>query len=150
MRPGAVPYYVVVTRNGRQTVDGFLSFASLNDELQNKGAVLDVVVDARFATPTGTEALGVDALGRAIVADGNGGYELVPGGEFISGSGETDYIDLAWAVGGTAWDLDLVRTDSGQVAMQAFVDRAIQQVQGRQASPIPRLSRPIRMCPLKT
>ncbi len=132
-RPGATTYFVLVTTNNRSVVDGSLGFASIRDALTAKGVLLDVVVDARFQDGRQSPAMGVDAAGNAIVTDGAGGYTVQPGGEFVSGKGKVDYIDLAWLVGGSAWDLNEL-SQSGSVAMQAFVDRSVREILG--AAPI--------------
>jgi RHS repeat-associated protein len=134
-RPGAITYYVLVAATDRIGTPSSLSFAEIRDELQNRGVVFDVVVDAEFTADSQT-ALAVNGLGQAIVSDGIGGYEVLDGGDFVSGIGRPDYIDLSWSLGGTAWDLELLRNNAGGVARQAFIDRSIQQIEQKQGSPI--------------
>ncbi|WP_182865476.1 putative Ig domain-containing protein [Rhodopirellula sp. JC639] len=135
-RPGATTYYVLVAATDRNQAPGSPSFAEIRDELQNRGVVFDVIVDAEFQDGSSRTALAVDALGQAIVNDTAGSYEVASGGQFVSGVGQPDYTDLSWSLGGTAWDLDLLRSDDGGVARQAFIDRFIQQIQDKQGSPL--------------
>ena len=135
-RPGATPYFVLITATDRNVRPNTPSFADIRDELQNRGVVFDVVVDAEFQDGSNQFALAVDGLGQAIVTDGAGGVEVTEGGQFVSGVGQPDYVDLSWSLGGTSWDLDSLRNNEDGVARQAFIDRFIQQVQDRQASPI--------------
>jgi YD repeat-containing protein len=131
LRPGALVYFVLVTddRNYESTP----SFATLRDELAAKGIYLTVVVDAHFADGAQSKVLGVDSEGNAIVPDA-AGYLNRPGGHFVSGDGKVDYIDLAWSLGGTAWDLNQFSTGGNPLAMRTFVAQTVQELEKRIAS----------------
>ena len=76
--------------------------------------IFNVIVDAPlYGNVDGrtVRAVGRDADGNAYVPDGNGGFLAVDAIGTVNGFGSTerDYVDLAWATGGAAWDLNLLR-----------------------------------------
>ncbi len=113
-RGGAVSNFILITDEERdgtsaQTYAGMLSNLS--------GSLLNAVVNASFVDSAGAVALGVDSNGNAYVADGLGGFTINLGGVYVSGYSTTkvDYIDLAWATGGAAWDLNQLRAGNYDV-----------------------------------
>jgi hypothetical protein len=94
-------------------------------DLTNQQALLNAVVSANFRDPSNQIVLGVDSENNAYKANGTGGYIITPIG--IVSSGDTtkrDYIDLALATDGAAWNLDQLRV-GGLTATsftRAFVD----------------------------
>jgi hypothetical protein len=131
-RPGAEKLFVLVTAHDRQVVDSTHGFASIRQALEANGILLDVVVDARFSDGTQASALGVDAQGNALVTDPAGNVSTQPGGQFVSGVGKVDFVDLAWSLGGTAWDLDKLVTGGSPIA-QAFADQIAGKLEDRMA-----------------
>ncbi|NIO20504.1 MAG: VWA domain-containing protein, partial [Candidatus Aminicenantes bacterium] len=102
--------FVLVTDEDRDVFNAALTFASTEAALQ--GSLLNVVVNNSFFDASGNQALGMDAAGNAYVADGSGGFIVSPGGIVGSGFGTTtaDYVNLAFNLGGAAWDLNQLRS----------------------------------------
>ena len=102
---------ILVTDEDRDNLDSQLTYDKMLNALNDDNVMLNVVVDCGFRDGTGAPALGVDAYGNAYVADGLGGYTLSPGGVGVSPYYNTDtcYVDLAWATGGAAWDINQLR-----------------------------------------
>jgi len=95
--------------------------------LTNQGALLNAVVNCNFIDENGTQAIGIDAKGNALITDGSGGFTKSTGGQqngYCFGSTNTNYVDLALATGGAAWDLNILRAggDSANSFTSAFVD----------------------------
>jgi len=125
---------ILVTDEDRDTLSGFAdtTFDTLLSRLQGVGALLNAVVNARLEDDTGMSALGIDSEGNAFVPDGAGGFTVSPGGTAVSGFGTTieDYVDLALASGGAAWDLNQLRAGGllAQSFSNAFVDIKVQEI----------------------
>lgn len=117
-RAGAAQNYILVTDEDRDNTNAALTYASILQALQARGALLNVVVDNPF-TASGT-ALGIDNAGFGYKADGAGGFTQVAGGVAGNGDGttETDYVALALASGGAAWDLNQLR--AGGLIAESF------------------------------
>lgn len=102
---------VLVTDEDRDSGKPTLNYNGILNLFKGKKALLNAVVDHGFSDGSST-ALGVDADGNAYLADGSGGFVKSKGkGVATSGFGTTkaDYVDLAWATGGAAWDLNQLR-----------------------------------------
>lgn len=113
-RPGAAVNIILITDEDRDVLpDSSHTFGNVLVGLSSKSALLNVVVDHGFANGTGTAAVGVDSVGNAYVANGAGGFTSSAGGVATTGFGTTkaDYINLAWANGGAAWDLNKFRAE---------------------------------------
>lgn len=128
---GAAINFILVTDEDRDVGDSTLNYANISQRLQNAKILLNAVVSNAFSSDDGT-ALGVDSDGEAYVADGSGGFSTATGGMAGSGSGSTtaDYVDLALATGGAAWDLNQLRA-GGDVATSfatAFIDIKVQEI----------------------
>ncbi|MBD2459072.1 putative Ig domain-containing protein [Nostoc sp. FACHB-87] len=129
-RDGAAVNIILVTDEDRDIFNQNLTFDSIFNGLSDQDALLNVVVNAFFRGGSGNTALGVDSQGVAYTADGAGGFISSPGGVFdrpgdaSASTVKTDYVDLAWNIGGAAWDLNQLRT-GGNTAIsftKAFVD----------------------------
>jgi len=128
----AVASMILVTDEDRDSLDAHLTYDKMLAALTAENVILNVVVDCGFKDGLGASALGVDAYGNAYVADGSGGYTQSPGGVGVSPYYNTDtcYVDLAWATGGAAWDIEQLR-DGGLVAESfnaAFVDIKVSEI----------------------
>jgi hypothetical protein len=110
-RSDAIVNMILVTDEDRDSLDANLTYDKMLKSLNDENVMLNVVVDCGFQNGTGASALGVDADGNAYVADGLGGYITSPGGVIVSPYFNTDtcYVELAWATGGAAWDLNQLR-----------------------------------------
>ena len=123
---------ILVTDEDRDSLNPNLTYDKMLTALNADNVMLNVVVDCGFRDGQGVSALGIDAYGNAYVADGSGGYTLSTGGVAVSPYYNTDtcYVDLAWATGGAAWDLNQLR-DGGMVAESfttAFVDVKVSEI----------------------
>ena len=122
-RPGAAINVVLITDEDRDRVNPNVNFNSTLGDLDSLGGLLNSVVNANLRNGTNQVALGVDSQGVAYLADGSGGFTTSAGGRFGSGGNDstsvkTDYIDLAWALDGAAWDLNQLR--AGGLPAQSF------------------------------
>ena len=125
LRPGARTNLILVTDEDRD-LNGGPDKASMLSALKNNQALVNAVVNCDMFMDQ-TQVLGVDSKGNGYVADGQGGFYTVTGTfstGSCSGSTEADYIDLALATGGAAWDLGLLRAggDTATSFTAAFVD----------------------------
>ncbi len=134
-REGAAVNFILVTDEDRDVVDSSLNFSSILNGFNTQEALLNAVVDSSFRNSSNQTALGVDFEGNAYIADGAGNFIASPNGVYLSGSGTTkeDYVDLAWAVEGAAWDLNQLRL-GGLTATsftQAFIEIKAQEIQAQ-------------------
>jgi hypothetical protein len=131
-RPGAAVNYIVVTDEDRDNLEDNVTFETLFTGLSDQSALLNVVVTGRFGDEDGNRAIGVDSQGTAYLADGSGGFTVSSGGQVTSADVSTqgDYIDLAWALDGAAWDLSLLRAGgvSAESFTNAFVDVKVAEI----------------------
>jgi RHS repeat-associated protein len=125
-RPGAAINAVLITDEDRDTLDPGHDFASTFTELDSRAALLNSVINGQLRDGSNRVALGVDSTGTAYLADGAGGFTTATGGHVSSAFVNTkaDYIDLAWAVGGAAWDLNQLR--AGGVTAESFTKAFVQ------------------------
>ncbi len=130
-RAGSRRNIVLVTDEDRDNNQP-LTFNGVLNNLDNNNALLNAVVNATFRDGQGNVALGIDSEGNAYIADGMGGYTVAAGGVAIGGFGSTiaDYVNLALASGGAAWDLNLLRAGglTGQSFSAAFIDIKVQEI----------------------
>ncbi len=104
----AVPNIILITDEDRDVQSGYIqSYQDMLNDLS--GELLNAVVNNSFWDGSGTQALGVDSTGTAYLADGFGGFTTSLGGYASASSTKTNYVDLAWATGGAAWDLNQLR-----------------------------------------
>jgi len=113
-----------------------ISYADVLASLTNANALLNAVVNASFQCADGRRALGIDSAGNGYVADGQGGFTTCAGATAVSGSGTTvaDYVALALATGGAAWDLNQLRA-GGLTATSftnAFVAIKVKEIEEQQ------------------
>lgn len=122
LRADSARNIILVTDEDRDNTDNTITYNSLLADLRSAKAVLNAVVDARFRCGDGTAALGLGQNKVGYKADGRGGYVTCANATATSGSGTTivDYVNLALATGGAAWDIDVLR-DGGIVA-QSFTN----------------------------
>lgn len=125
-RPGAALNLILVTDEDRDIFSKELNFANTLDSITQRNALLNAVVNGSFTSDVRSNvALGIDANGNSYIQDSKGGYTLSSIGN-ITGSEATkrDYIDLALASGGAAWDLNQLSKGgfSAQSFTNAFID----------------------------
>lgn len=122
LRSDAARNIILVTDEDRDNTDSSITYASLLSEFRAQRAVLNAVVNARFRCGDGTAALGLGQNAVGYKADGRGGFVTCPNTTAHGGDGTSidDYVKLALATGGAAWDIDVLR-DGGVVA-QSFTN----------------------------
>ncbi len=122
LRETAARNIILVTDEDRDNTDATITYASLLAEMQASKSVLNAVVNARFKCGDGTAALGLGQHKVGYKADGRGGFLTCANATASGGDGTTiaDYVNLALATGGAAWDIEVLR-DGGLVA-QSFTN----------------------------
>lgn len=131
-RPSAAVNIILVTDEDRDNYNTALTYAGVLSNLTGKKALLNAVVNAGFKNGAGEVVLGVDSDGKAYKADGAGGFTTSSGGYVYTDSGTTkeNYVDLAWATGAAAWNINLLRA-GGLTATsftKAFVDIKVTEI----------------------
>lgn len=122
LREDSARNVILITDEDRDIVDTALTYDSMLASLRAKKAVLNAVVNARFRCGDNTIALGMGQNRVGYKADGRGGFVTCANVTATSGDGTTlrDYVDLALATGGAAWDIEVLR-DGGLLA-QSFTN----------------------------
>ena len=123
---------ILVSDEDRDPTNASITYANTLSAIQGKKALLNAVVNAYFVDGAGRRALGIDSDGFAYIADGAGGYIKSAGGHATTGFVTTiaDYVNMALATGGAAWDLNLLRA-GGLTATsftKAFMDIKIEEI----------------------
>jgi len=131
-RAGTARNFILVTDEDRDNIGGGETYASMLAALTSTNTLLNAVVNAAFRCGDGSTALGMSTGGTGYKADGAGGYTTCAGATAVSGFGTTivDYVNLALATGGGAWDLNQLRL-GGLTATSftdAFVDIKVQEI----------------------
>lgn len=140
-RTGAAKNLILITDEDRDNTNAGLTFADLQNNMMNDSFLLNAVINHGFVDGTETQALGIDSNANAYIADGGGSYSTTTGGVATSGFGTTkaDYIDLALATGGAAWDINLLR-QGGSLAdsfTESFVDIKVDEIRDQAEVPVP-------------
>ncbi len=118
---------ILVSDKSRSANDIRISYSSIATQLQQNSASVAYVINARFSDAAGNPAVGINERGEAIVSDGNGGFALRAGGKVGGGVAAIDYGDLALATGGSAWDIEILKSASGQAVFQTFINSLVSQ-----------------------
>lgn len=132
-RSGAARNYILVTDEDRDVTAGSPDYASVLSSLKGSLTLLNAVVNATFRCgDVRAGVLGIDGTGTGYVANGSGGYTTLSGCTTVTAEGDTkeDYVDLALASGGAAWNLNLLRAggNSALSFTKAFVDIKVQEI----------------------
>jgi hypothetical protein len=133
-RTDAARNFILVTDEDRDVLLGSTNtYTSILASLQRTQTLLNAVVNASFRCGDQTVALGIAGGGIGYKADGSGGFTSCTGATAISGFGTTiaDYVNLALASGGAAWDLNQLRAGGLTAASftNAFVDIKVAEIQ---------------------
>lgn len=121
-RPRAARQFILVSDEERDVLDAMLTYNETLRRLLGAGVKLNVVVKHLFAVlDEGTElfVLGLDRHMNAYTRDGR---KLAGGFPFPESGYETtykDYVRMAFATGGGAWDLNILRKSEEDV-LEAF------------------------------
>lgn len=129
-RPDTAKQMILITDEDRGVIRSDLSRSSIGDSLREAGYVLNVVVNQGFQTTlfeNTSFALGVNSE-AAFLFDSEAESlfsvlntdNVIPSSEFRFGNTFEDYVELALALGGAAWDLNQLR-EQGQLA-RAFTN----------------------------
>ncbi len=133
---GAARNFVLVTDEDRDNT-AVLTYAGILASMTGPGTLLNAVVNASFycgGVPGqgGIQVLGISSGGSGYQADGSGGYNTLTNCSAFSGAGTTiaDYVNLALATGGAAWDLNQLRAGglTADSFTAAFVDIKVQEI----------------------
>lgn len=130
--------FILVSDEDRDVTSGVnIDYNAMLTGLTSQGALLNAVVNCNFVDGNGTQAIGIDADGNALIADGTGGFTKSAGGK-QSGScfynTNADYVNLALATGGAAWNLNILRAGglSADSFTSAFVDIKVGEIISQQ------------------
>ena len=133
---------ILVTDEERNDTDASLTFNGIKNGLKRNAVVLNAIVNAGFESDANNTALGISYRDTAYVEDGSGGFTKEVGGNAVSGFGATiaDYVNLALATNGAAWDLNQLRA-GGNTALSfttAFIDIKVEEISTQPTNnPIP-------------
>ena len=143
-RAGAAINIVLVTDEDRDNTDNSVTYATALASLTGQSALLNVVVNNPFSDDVGSGSLGVDGVVAGSLsyrADGSGGFTTATGPIVGNGSGSTeaDYVPMAFATGGAAWDLNKLRLGglTAQSFTAAFVAIKVEEISQQQQVPEP-------------
>jgi hypothetical protein len=135
-RADAARNIILISDEDRDNAGGIyagLTFNSVLSSLTAGAFLLNAVVDATWQCGGSTAVLGVDSKGTAYVANGAGGYTTCTTGYSLFsdfGTTDADYVRLALATGGAAWNLNLLRAGglTAQSFTEAFTDIKVQEI----------------------
>jgi hypothetical protein len=120
-RSGAAINVILITDENRDTLSGSTNtYASTLSLLQSKNALLNAVINVDFSSDANSGALGIDGTDSYFEA-ALGAFTSETGSNSVDASGSSnngsidDYVNLALASGGAAWDLKKLR-DGGNTA----------------------------------
>jgi len=110
IRPTASKFFLIVTNEDRDDLFPNLTYASTLTQVNSAGFILEGLYDIDISDGNGNTAVAIDASGNAYVANGSGGFTVNPGGVINSASGTTvtDYVDMSFATGGIAGDINQI------------------------------------------
>lgn len=124
-RDDASRVLVLVTDEHRTAVNQSVSFTSIAGRLEDEEIIFSMVANARMEDESGDLAYGVGTDGTSYVADASGGFVVTAGGHYVRSEPvnrgdiariREHYVDLAWAVDGTVWDLNFLRESESAAA----------------------------------
>lgn len=110
LRNTAARNFILVTDEDRDNTNNSLNYDLVLQQLKDSKILLNAVVANTFRCGDGSAALGVIGS-TGYKADGAGGFTTCSGAIAVgSGAIKTQYVDLALASGGGAWNLSILRT----------------------------------------
>jgi len=134
LRDTAARNYILVSdeeRHSSHVASAAYNYTDTLNNLLSTDTLLNVVVNASFKCGDNSPALGIVGT-TGYKADGNGGFLSCPGASFTSGYRTTgdDYVRLALATGGGAWDLNVLRSggDNATSFTIAFIDGKVAEI----------------------
>lgn len=148
-RNNAARNYILVTDEDRDDADGGgaenLTYSSVLQALTDTNTLLNAIVNVNFECDDGsggkTAAIGINSRGQGYRADGAGGFTICTNGVATNGFGTSvgDYVDMALASGGAAWDLNILRSGGtdAQSFTAAFIDAKVQEIVNQPPTRVP-------------
>ncbi len=144
-RNNAALNVILITDEDRDDEVSSLNYSNILAALTGRKALLNAVVNAEFSdSVAGSGALGIDSGLNSYFADGLGSFNTFTNGSnpYGVGSTEHDYVDLALATGGAAWDLNKLRAGGllSDSFTKAFINIKVAEITkqlGPSAVPIP-------------
>ena len=140
-RAGAGRNYILVTDEDRDNTNAALTAANMLSSMKGTNTLLNAVVNATFRCGDNSAALGMSSGGKGYKADGAGGFTTCSGAFLFSDAGttDTDYVNLALATGGAAWDLNILRAGGmGATSFtKAFIDVKVDEIIITPPPPVP-------------
>ena len=146
LRPGLACQLIGVTDEGRTPLNpptrspfsSPLTYDYILQKMRQKGCILNVVVNEQMKSmqPGGEEpALGVSSNNDSAIETPGGNFRITRGNGkafAMSGHGNTHeaYVRMAFALGGAAWDLNLLRkgNDTARAFTKAFIDLKVKEI----------------------
>lgn len=121
-RTDAAINFILITDEDRDNTQASLTYSGLLTDLTSAGVLLNSVVNVTFSCDPSQSALGIDSKNNGYVADGSGGFDTCANGTAVGGSGNSiaQYVNLALATGGAAWDLNKLR--AGGLTAESFTN----------------------------
>jgi hypothetical protein len=128
---GAARNYILVTDEDRDNALTTLTYAGILASMTSTNTLLNAVVNGTFQCGDRSAALGmIGTTGYKVGAGGT--FSTCSGASFVSGFGATgpNYVDLAIATGGGAWNLNILRLGGNNAASftNAFVSGKVQEI----------------------
>ena len=128
---GAARNYILVSDEDRDPALTSLTYAGILASMTSTSTLLNAVVNGTFKCGDNSAALGM--IGTTGYKTGAGGsFSTCSGASFVSGFGSTglNYVDLAIATGGGAWNLNILRSGGNNALSftNAFVSGKVQEI----------------------
>lgn len=110
LRATAARNFILVTDEDRDNTNSTLNYSLVLQQLKDAKILLNAVVNNTFRCGDGSAALGIIGS-TGYKADGAGGFTTCTGAVAVgAGAIKTQYVDLALASGGGAWNLNILRS----------------------------------------
>ena len=127
-RAGSSRICMLITDEDRDRVDRAVSKDSVISKLLDNSTNFNAIVNATFTN----DAIGVRSDRVGFFDDGSGGFTTQEDQSVLSGLGSTvaDYVDLAWQMGGAAYNLDILRVGgtAATAFTAAFIDNKVTEI----------------------
>ena len=128
---GAARNYILVSDEDRDVGLNTLTYAGVLASMKDTNTLLNAVVNGTFRCGDNSAALGmIGTTGYKVGAGGT--FSTCSGASFVSGFGNTgpNYVDLATATGGGAWNLSILRLGGNNATSftNAFVNGKVQEI----------------------
>lgn len=122
-------HLLLISDEPRSVVNDKVNQIELLQQLFERQLVLDVIVSTQFRCADGRRAMGITNKNIGYVLDESGAFSMCTDAkiEAARASTVTDYVSVALASGGSAWDIKLLgRNSGGADKRQAIVDAMAQ------------------------